>query len=224
VLLGNGDGTFRTGTTYATDAYTTLLVTAGDFNRDGKLDIITATDHAVGLLPGNGDGTFGAAQTFSTFGPGVNPLAVTAADLNADGKLDLAMTYVTSSSGDGFPVNVYLGSGDGTFKGTAAGHIGLSSTPTGLLAAADFNHDGKLDLVTLGRDMISVLPGNGDGTFGAEHDYSTPSASLVNPAAFAVGDFNGDGSLDLAVAGNTASPGSTSPGSYKVDVLLWHKN
>jgi hypothetical protein len=217
VLLGNGDGTFRAGPAYATPLYL-RAVTVGDFNRDGKLDLITTTDQSgVSLLPGNGDGTFGAAQNITSFGSGTMVLAVIAADFNADGKLDLAVNYDLSFSGDsiGSSVAILLGNGDGTFNYKSAGGFDVNpfqSTgpfPSAGFAAADINHDGKLDLITVGRSEVSVLLGNGDGTFGSSQDFGLASGSAGSPTAFAVGDFNGDGYPDLAVAG------------FDVEVLLW---
>jgi len=197
VLLGDGDGTFQPPLTF-TAGGSPVSVAVGDFNGDGKPDLAVANYDSddVSVLLGNGDGTFQAAQTFAV---GHNPGSVAVGDFNADGKLDLAVAntnvYSTSST-----VSVLLGNGDGTFQpplSFAAGAIPLS------VAVGDFNGDGVLDMAVanMGQspDFVSgvwVLLGNGDGTF---------QAALTFPVgrylySVAVGDFNGDGKLDLAVA------------------------
>jgi hypothetical protein len=224
VLLGNGDGTFRAGPTYATPTYL-RAVTLGDFNGDGKPDIIAATNLAVSLLPGNGDGTFGAAQQVISFASGESVLAVTAADFNADGKLDLA---VMDEDSLGVSAWVLLGNGDGTFRDGGGGRFYENPTnPSSMtgpylstgLAAADINHDGKLDLITVdatgSNPLVGVLPGKGDGTFGLEQEFSTPTGSAVAASAFTVGDFNGDGYADLALVGSYGT-------GYDVSLLVWN--
>jgi hypothetical protein len=106
-------------------------------------------------------------------------------DFNGDGKLDLAVV-------DGRDVQVFLGNGDGTFQS----EVTYSTAYGGLSAVtADVNGDGKLDIIT---DGVSVLLGNGDGTFtsfgGVSIGRNGFTAINVN-----LGDFNGDGKLDLAV-------------------------
>jgi hypothetical protein len=172
---------------YAAGTGPQAVVTA-DVNGDGRLDLITANAGSsnISVLLGNSNGTFGAAQTYTT---GEGPAAVAVGDFNGDGKLGI----VTANEGDN-TVSVLLGNGDGTFQ--AAKSYAVGSQPVSV-AVGDF--DGKLDIVTAnqGDDTVSLLPGNGDGTFGA----AKPVASYGQPVqSVAVGDFNGDGKLDLAVA------------------------
>lgn len=147
VFLGNGDGTFQAGKTSTGVNLPTSVVT-GDFNNDGKLDLViagqpacngTCTPAVTSILLGNGDGTF---QTPTTIFSNSGTLA--AADLNADGNLDLVLL-------DGL-VEIYLGKGDGTFSGP---HSYQPPVPQGLtqgeLALADFNLDGKPDCRGGGR-------------------------------------------------------------------------
>ena len=119
------------------------------------------------------------------------PVAVVSGDFNSDGNVDLAV-----GSGDGY-VSVLLGNGDGTFQPARNSTVGGSLIS---IAVADFNGDGRADLVvtvvTTGGTAIGVLLGNGDGTFGPVMNL----ASASNPVSVAVGDFNGDNRPDLAVA------------------------
>jgi hypothetical protein len=169
-------------------------VATGDFNGDGKQDVVVANDLGsnVGVLLSNGDGAFQPEVSYAT---DAYPDSVVVGDFNGDGNLDLA---VRSSSS--FTISVLLGNGDGTFQP-------YTTTPTtacqGRLAEGDFNGDGKLDLACTSSTAndVAILLGNGDGTFQSEVDY--PAGSGAN--GLAVGDFNGDGKLDLAVADVSSS-------------------
>jgi len=192
VLLGNGDGTFQAAVNYGTGSGP-MTVAVGDFNGDGKLDLVTANSSSnnVSVLLGNGDGTFQAAVNYGSV---PEPFAIATGDFNHDGKLDLAVT-----SDIGGSVSVLLGKGDGTFQAPVNYSVGLTATS---LAAGDFNGDGKLDLAvaTDSSNNVSVLLGNGDGTFQPAVNYGVG----VSPRALALGDFNGDGKIDLVTA-NTYS-------------------
>ena len=99
VLLGNSDGTFQPFVPYP--AIWAFGGVVGDFNRDGKLDLIIVgpdahTQQSVMELPGNGDGTF-QAGTLLPSGT-INPDAITSADFNGDSKADLAITNAASNS------------------------------------------------------------------------------------------------------------------------------
>jgi hypothetical protein len=193
VLLGNGDGTFQPHVEYTTGSGPTS-VAVGDFNRDGKLDLVTTNRYSdtISILLGNGDGTLTSGATYST---GPLPRWVSIADLNGDGKLDLAEVTDYPSPPT---AAIYLGNGDGTFQSSVTYAIAADATS---VITGDFNGDGRLDLATSNYNggtgsTVSILLGNGNGTFQPHKDYAAGSG----PNQLIAGDFNSDGRLDLAVA------------------------
>jgi len=164
-------------------------VAAGDFNRDGELDVAVANSGSdnVSVTLGNGDGTFAVAVDY---GAGDAPQSIKAADVNRDGKLDL----VTANAGSD-NVTILLGNGDGTFQGAISSAAGDSPQS---VAVGDFNRDADLDLAVANElsDNASILLGNGDGTFQAAVDYAAGDA----PKSVAIGDLDNNGISDLGVA------------------------
>jgi FG-GAP-like repeat/FG-GAP repeat len=177
-------------------------VAVGDFNGDGKLDLVVPNVSAttVSILLGNGDGTF---QTQSEYQAGYAPIAVGVADLNGDGRLDLAVVNNGNDS-NGHPgtVTILLGNGDGSFTTGKAFNTGNGPNS---VAVGDFNGDGRLDLALSNYNIargnsVTVLLGKGDGTFRKYVTYQTGSA----PEYVATADLNGDGILDLVTANEVA--------------------
>lgn len=114
-------------------------------------------------------------------------------DDDGDGALQLAVGGNDHADDDPSSTGT---TGDGTFTVGDTYDLGVSAGPTGI-ATADFDNDGDLDLVTTNQnnDTVSILPGNGDGTFAAQ----TPIAS-VGGGSVSVGDFNEDGYIDVFAA------------------------
>ena len=239
VLLGNGDGTLQAAPRYGSGGYGPETAALADVNGDGKLDLLFANQclnagnclhgfpgpGGVGVLLGNGDGTFQVAVSFDSGGDVADSVA--AADVNADGKPDL---LVANSCSDDTcthaSVGVLLGNGDGTFQPAVnydSGGLGASA-----LAVADVNRDSNLDLVVANScsdsmcnndATVSVLLGNGGGTFQAPVGYDSAG---VSPDSVVVADVNGDGKPDVVVANRFASTSDHSKGS--VSVLLGNGN
>jgi hypothetical protein len=196
ILLNDGAGAFRAPKQFDVGA-APFSVAAGDFNRDGKLDLAVALPaNNVSVLIGDGKGNFGAPANFTT---GAGARFVTTSDFNRDGKLDLI------SGGNftrGFAVS--LGDGRGGFAISQYNFMNGAIYDRSVVSAAtgDFNGDGNPDFVIAsgpdGGSGPSVFFGDGAGRF-------SPSTTSLGAYAVAVGDLNGDGKPDLALAERESS-------------------
>jgi hypothetical protein len=192
VMFGRSDGSFDTKKRFSIGGATNLnahSVATGDFNADGKADVvITVGDlNAVAVFTGNGDATF---EPQTNYGVGANPRSVKVADLNTDGKQDLVV-----ANGNSDDVSIRLGNGDGTFGSHFRFPVGPQPHD---VAVGDFNGDGKKDLAVacFGSVPLFILLGNGDGTFGTARSFALGTDLFTSVT---VSDFNADGRQDLAI-------------------------
>ncbi|MET0753676.1 MAG: VCBS repeat-containing protein, partial [Pyrinomonadaceae bacterium] len=176
-------------------------LTTADFNGDGKTDI-AAVGLNLEIYPGAGDGSFQKGTTYTLVRAGTNesPMNVVKNDFNGDGKTDLAIAFNGTNQ-----IAVFLGGGDGSFQPLARFSTLSNGMPDSMITA-DFNRDGKADLMTtdglacvngcVNSQTIAVFDGNGDGTFAA------PRRTIVGTGMLkaTIGDFNGDSITDAAIA------------------------
>ena len=170
---------------------------AADFNGDGVPDLAIADEYnAVDLLLGNGDGTFKPAMVYPTAG---SAQFIAAGDFNEDGKLyDIAIAVPAIIPGP--KIEILLGNGDGTFRNGTT----FSSTGTAVavsLVVEDFNGDGHADLAvggitSSGVSNVTILTGNGDGTF----TIGAAAPTGTDPVFLVAADLNGDGRADIVTA------------------------
>ena len=191
VLVGNGDGTFKSPVTSTWNTtmggYPSFRGAAGvgDVNSDGKTDLVVDDflNGTLYVLAGDGTGKFALLHSIQTYEEGVVYLA----DLNGDHHLDVVSTDVL-----GARFFVFIGNGDGTFQN----YVAYNGQPgTGTLLLTDLDGDGHLDMVSQWYPSnFGFFKGNADGTFSPLQTISSVSTTygLAN-----VADFNGDGKADL---------------------------
>ncbi|HLB36053.1 MAG TPA: FG-GAP-like repeat-containing protein, partial [Gemmatimonadales bacterium] len=197
VLLGDGSGGFAaaSGSPFATGT-APFAIAIADMNADTFPDLVVANagSNNVSVLLGTGTGGFAAATNFSV---GVNPRDVAVADLNNDGLRDIVATNY--AFGAGTTASVLMGTGGGGFA--AAVDYTTGPAPR-TVALADLNGDANPDAVVANLDggatsALAVLLGNGDGTFQTAVPYGGVAGGAAHGVA--VGDFNVDGKVDVAV-------------------------
>ncbi len=224
VLLGNGNGTFGAPLTNtvpynpSTPPIPPNGLAAGDFNRDGIVDVVTANDldNSITVFLGTGNGTFQPGVSYpvcvnctAATPTGQNPVAVAVSDFNRDGIPDLAV----ANSNDG-TVTVFLGTGSGTFTMQTPFSVSTSSQAPAIpqdITAFDTNGDGIPDLVITdaANAVVIVLTGLGNGAFGSPATYPVGNT----PEGLVTGDFNGDLVPDVIVANSSDNTFSVLLGS-----------
>jgi len=191
VFYGRGDGTFFGPIHYSTHV-DAITVTSADFNGDGMPDLAFSNRNRISVMLNQGNQVF-AAPVFYEAGSDLARY-ITSGDFNNDGAPDLAVVRTNGT------VNVLLnqtvnGVGTGIFGARLIAPVGIDPQ---IVVPGDFNGDGKVDLAVVNSNFrvapVSVLLGNGDGTFQPRRNYF--GGDFVD--GLAVGDFNGDGKLDLA--------------------------
>jgi hypothetical protein len=210
LLLGNGDGTFGKPSVIATATNPALPINApspailADLNGDGRLDLICLGDTPamqgqLAISLGNGDGTFGAPSILNTTDGGGDDVyadSLAAADFNGDGKLDIAVTSVES-----FASGIYFGNGDGTITSyNSSSPVNVFNLAVyGSAVAADFNGDGKPDLLVGDTLLLN--------TYGTAATL-TPSATSLSASATSI-TAGASVTLTAAVSGAGGTPTGT---------------
>jgi hypothetical protein len=203
VFFGDGDGTFTPSIAFLeTEVEFPTPLTVGDFAGNGNLDlaVVNFTRAGFAAFLGFGHGAVNYVKNQSPISVNTDSAGtankVAGGDFNGDGRLDLAYagSNLARTVGDIF---ILLGNGDGTFTQASDSPITLGADPSAI-AAADFNGDGKLDLAVADyqNNSVTILLGKGGGTFTQAPGSPIPVGS--EPDAMAVGDFTGNGKLDIA--------------------------
>jgi hypothetical protein len=192
ILLGDGAGNFGSPTQFSSGGANASDVGPGDFNGDGKTDLLVTNGgtSSVSLLTGDGVGGFAAPLNFSV---GSSPRSVAVGDFNGDSRLDAAVANYGTPGGSASTVSVLLGNGAGGF---APANNVTAGPQLGQVLSADLNGDGKLDLITKSTSYeILILKGDGAGNF------NLAQTIALNFGSAATGDLNGDGLPDLVSSG-----------------------
>jgi VCBS repeat protein/centrosomal CEP192-like protein len=195
VYLNDGTGHFTPNNNYVIGVSSVHLarsLATADLNGDGKLDLIVpdVSNSTVAVLYGNGNGTFqnavGIATPYTSTGVAIG-------DFNKDGKPDIVAAASSGCCPWSGGITVLLNNSNGTFQSPVL-YADPSGVDNGLVAVADLNADGKLDVVVSseGGSNVAVFLGNGDGTFQPATAYPVPLASAI-----ALGDLSGAKKPDI---------------------------
>ena len=196
VLLADGKGGFAPQIDFAPALGTPISIAAGDFNGDGKMDLAASFSYMpdISTYLGNGAGGFTVHASYNVGNPCTNLIT---ADLNGDGRLDIGALVQR-----GGEVNYLLGDGTGGLSTFGVINLGSSTAFSVSLVAADFNGDGKVDLAASNHpnnqtgQSVAVALNFGQMNFSSVAYYPT----VATPSGLTIGDLNGDGKPDLAVA------------------------
>lgn len=218
ILLGNGDGTVTVptvgyaygGNPWFNGPIATPPIVA-DFNGDGFADIVVPDqEFNFVYLRGYGDGSFRSALDYYAPSNGYSwTYGIATGDFNKDGHPDFVIGNICTSCTTPMGVTVFLSNPDGSMQpGVNYG----TTSHFGYVAVADFNLDGKLDIAATddSTGIVQIFNGDGTGNFTAGATFNTDLASN-SPNDVVVGDFNKDGSPDLAIA---------NPGGCDISILL----
>ena len=198
---------------YPCDNSVTAAAT-GDFNGDGKLDVLTLDGGNLNVILGKGDGTFQTPISLNISATGIFWEAIATGDFTSGHLLDVAVWAVNANTGNS-ELHIFLGNGAGslTYNATYAAPNSSNANPgPNNLVALDVNGDGKIDIVAMTPyNGVYVFLGNGDGTFQAPIANATVCTNAIgNCESMAVGDLNGDGKPDLAFQSNDTTGGGIS--------------
>jgi VCBS repeat-containing protein len=200
VATGESSFGFAPSVEHGTGQYSTDVAIA-DVNGDGNLDVL-AVNHISGSISvflNDGNGNLSGATNFPAAGPQTAD-GLTLAYMDGDTFLDIVTADATTQA-----VSVWLGNGDGSFDAPVSYGTGGVNSYINNVRTADFNADGKLDVVAnvggfAPNSGVSVLFGNGDGTLGAPTVYSN-MPTVARTGAVAVGDMDGDNDVDIVTGG-----------------------
>jgi len=232
VLLGNGDGSFQLPISSDEGGYSAGMPAIGDFNSDGNLDVavVGGGSSGISILLGNGDGTFQPPRWIQT--DQLLPVFLTAAALRSNGPTDL-VGIENNSDGSFFSTRLFViqGNGDGTFQSPVFSDLGSngSSESGQSLTVADLNGDGIPDIAVTVRPfcspgckgLVSVLLGNGDGTFQEPTRYGPLD---YNTGGIVAADLMNRGIFDLAVTNAGRCPAGPDSCEGSVSVLIGNRD
>lgn len=211
VLLGEGEGNFTSApkSPFRTEGIPHVHgIAAGDFNNDGRLDLVTDSwgNDNLEILFGDGINLFKTSGTFLKVGK--RPYQRhRVADLNGDGMDDIVTTNTESNN-----TTVLLANGKGGFNEAKGSPFACGDNPFGL-AIGDINADGNPDLAIInspssmaegkGKNGLTVLLSDGTGKFTTMK--GSPYEAGKIPSRIAIGDINGDGVNDIVTSDNNSN-------------------
>jgi hypothetical protein len=233
VYHNNGDGTFTLNTNAVLQGVAFGSVAWGDYDNDGRLDILlTGSTGQIdtngnpipfsGIYRNNGDGTF--TLNTNAMLPGVYESSVAWGDYDNDGRLDILLTGCTGYDTNGNTMllsSVYRNNWDGTF--TLNTNAGLPGIEYSSVAWGDYDNEGRLDILLTGvlsdgDGVAQVYQNNGDGTFTRNTNAVLPA---VSSGSVAWGDYDNEGRLDILLTGDT---GTVDTNGNEIDISSVYRN